>query len=269
VKTIRSFKSKILIATIALLLFCLILLTSLSYFFVSSNSKQHIDTISNLKLKILSDSVFQWTFSFSSAINQVAPDFSVDRRDLQIQLMVKQIQKATSSKEVIVAFKDGRSYNSESGIGNVYIYDPRQEPWFKAAEESKELTIYSDDSKFEVVVPFYYENKHRGVIKASRDINELHNMLMKAEQSSVKISLTNHDGKVLYSSGLSSENGLIINEVEEINLNDNKNHVGTSNIAIHQESIEILPNMTWHLRVETPNSLNFRSLTELTYNMSF
>lgn len=93
--------------------------------------------------------------------------------------MVEQIQKATRASEVLVAFQDGRSYHSDTGIGNVYFYDPRKEAWYQGASRAKAMTLSSNETALQVSVPFYYEGKHRGVLKATKPLNELHSFIEK------------------------------------------------------------------------------------------
>ncbi|MCM5510006.1 MULTISPECIES: methyl-accepting chemotaxis protein [unclassified Vibrio] len=267
---IRSFKSKILVATSSLLLACLIILTSLSYFLVSSDAKKHIETISDLKLQILTDGIAQWASSFTHAVEQVAPDFSIDRRDLQIQLMVEQIQKATRASEVLVAFQDGRSYHSDTGIGNVYFYDPRKEAWYQGASRAKAMTLSSNETALQVSVPFYYEGKHRGVLKATKPLNELHSFIEKAEQHDVDIYLQNNHGDVLYSSLPLQGTPLFTSDVSHIasgELLKREQVIEGVLTSVYQQTVAISQANVWTLSVATPNSVAFASLTQMTRDM--
>lgn len=205
---LSSFKGRIISVAVLLLVASLAISSFLSYRQLSSSILRNIDEYSMLKIDSSSDRITDWFQTIKEGVIATAPDFAIDRSDLQITLMVKQIASVSKASDFVVGFEDGRSYGAKSGMRSLALYDPRVRGWYKAAKQKRSTVItgiYKGASSGKLMIsiaePFFYEDKFRGVLLADLDLDLLSEVVNESPFPGAMTGLYDDKGTTVASTG--------------------------------------------------------------------
>ncbi|NQZ91055.1 MAG: methyl-accepting chemotaxis protein [Moritella sp.] len=184
---LTSFKGRIISVVILLLITSLTIASFISYKQLSSSMVDSIDQYSELKVESTTDKITDWFVTIEDGLTKTAPSFAIVRDNQQTLRMVRQLANATKATDIIVGYKDGRTFSALDGQVPLTAFDARTSAWYKSAKQSQTTAItdiYTHSISGELIIsiaePFYENGQFKGVLLADINLNMLKGMINKS-----------------------------------------------------------------------------------------
>jgi len=280
VNFLSSFKGRIITVVLLLLITTLAISNFLSYRQISSLLEEDIDNYSTLKVSSTSETVNNWFHAIKNGLIGTAPDFSVQREDDQINLMVKQINAALKATDVLVGFEDGRAYTAVNGLLDFGEYDPRGRDWYKQAKRAGTTVVtpmYKDAFTKNLLVsiaePFFSNGQLQGVLLADIELNILDGIINASAFEHATTSLFDEQGTVIASTDVIDNPGKskladnsAFSQLQQQMLAEGSGKVtlsinGKDKINYFQ-SVKLDENISWHILVTLDKEAHHAVITD-------
>ena len=277
-KILRSFKARLVISVMFLLIVSLGVSSYLSYQTATSLVRERVHDYSTLKLQSVSRAITTWLDTIKSGLIENAPDFSLETKDEKILLMLKQIEHTSKASDIVVGFEDGRSYGHASGKRSLSEYDPRKRDWYKQAKNTGKTIITSiykdavtDALLVSVAEPFYAEGKLNGVLLADIELDLLDEHVKESPFPGAIMGLYDDDTLTIASNGKVDVPGVTklydfseLTPLANTMMNNGSGSFeyelnGISEIAFFQE-VKLDSETSWHLLVAVDKSIAYAEL---------
>lgn len=275
-----SFKGRIIAVVIVLLTTSLAVSTFLSYRQLSTSIQNNIDQYSMLKIDSTSETISNWLNSIKQAVITNAPDFSENKEDDKLALMVKQIARSSFASGIVVGFEDGRSYGDKSGKRELASYDPRSQEWYKKAKQQGKTVltnVFQEASTNKLMVniaePFYAKGQLTGVLLADIELDLLNDMVKEPPFPGAMMGLYDDQSLTIASNGevdvpgktkLSDFSDLDI--LTKALLTQKRGQIdyvlgGVDKVAFFR-AIQLDKDVSWHLLVGVDKSIVYQQVEE-------
>jgi len=205
---LSSFKGRIITVSILLISISLAVSTYLSYRQLSASVFQNVDKYSMQQINNTSDGIRDWLANIKDGLIATAPNFAVQRSDVELSFMTKQINKTLKASNILVGFTDGRSYGADSGMRDIAVYDPRTRGWYQSAKQKGGTVItgmYEDASSGKLMIsiaqPIFANGNFRGALIADIELSMIAQIVENSSFAGAMSALYNNQGTTIASTG--------------------------------------------------------------------
>jgi len=201
VNFLSSFKGRIIVVVMLLLISSLVISSFISYRQLSTSIVNNIDKYSQLQVDSTANKISSWFQGIKNGLVATAPDFAIPRDDEQLLLMVKQVSLATEASDILTAYEDGKAITATHGKLSLSSYDPRSRGWYKEVKQKGSTIItgiYSDALTGALMIsiaePFYNNGQFAGALLADIRLAALNNFIQISSFSGATLNLYDMTG---------------------------------------------------------------------------